>query len=261
MSLLRIFMRQDRTGILGWGIGLFVLALSVGGSYATIKDDTATFEEAFEDFGGLEDAFGVDSLTSPDGFFRSNSVALYPLLLGIYGGLAAIKHLAGAEESGRLDHVLSRPLTRMRFIGTAAGALVLGQLLILLLAAFGGLFGYLLADVGAKDSFGVFLMTLEVLPVAVAHIALAVLASAWAHRRGPAIGAVMGIVVGSYALDLIGKLVDGLSWLEYLNLYGYWSRSDWFNGDVDALYLIVTFLVTVGAGAAAFWRFDRKDLY
>ena len=261
MSLLRITLRQDRTGVLGWGLGLFVMTLAVGASYASIKDDTASFEEAFESFGGIEDAFGVDSLTSPDGYFRSNSVALFPLLLGIYGAFAAMKHLCGAEETGRLDHVLSRPLTRMQYVGTAAGGLAMGQGAILLLAAIGGAIGYVVAGVASSDVVGVLLMTLEALPIALAHLALCVLAAAWAHRKGPAIGITMGIVVGGYALDLIGKLVDGLGWLEYATLYGYWSRSDWFNGDVDAAYLVVSVLVTVGATGLALWKFDRKDIF
>lgn len=261
MSLLRIFLRQDRAGLLGWGLGLLVMTFAVAAGYASIKDDTESFEEAFESFDGLEDAFGVDSLTSPDGYYRSNSVALYPLLLGIYGAFAAMKHLCGAEEAGRLDHVLARPLSRLRYVGTAAAGLGLGQSLILLLAAIGGALGYLVADVGAKATAGVFLMTLEALPIALAHVAICLFVAASTHRKGPAIAISMAIVVGGYALDLIGKLVSELDFLEYLTLYGYWSRSDWYNGDVDVWYLLVATLVTAGATAAALWRFDRKDLY
>jgi hypothetical protein len=60
---------------------------------------------------------------------------------------------------------------------------------------------------------------------------------------------------------LIGKLASGLGWLKYLNLCGYWGRSDWCNGEVDTAYLAVSFRVIVVACAAAAWQFDRKDLY
>lgn len=260
MSLLRLQLRQERTGILGWGIGLLVMAFAVGAGYAAIADDTEQFEEAFESFGGIEDAFGVDSLTSPDGYFKSNAVALYPLLLGIYGGLAATKLYAGAQEQGRIDHVLARPVSRLRYLFTSGGSLALGQLVILAAAALGALLGYLVADQPAKAVGGVVLMTLEVIPLALAHIALAVLASTLFATRGPAVGTVMGIVVGGFALDLIGKLVSALDWLQYLNLYGYWSRSDWYNGDVDGWYLLVSLLVFAGATALAAWRFESKDL-
>jgi hypothetical protein len=40
MSPRSIFLRQSRSGIMGWGIGLFVLISAVGSSSGAIKDDT-----------------------------------------------------------------------------------------------------------------------------------------------------------------------------------------------------------------------------
>lgn len=260
MSLLRIQLRNDRAGIIGWSVGLFLLALSVGASYAAIEDDAAAIEEAFENFGGVEEAFGVDSLTSPDGYFKSNSVALYPLLLGIYGGLAATRPFAGAQEQGRLDHILARPLTRWRYFAASSGGLLLAQCIIVASAALGGTLGYVLADQPADVVGGVLAMSLEVLPIAVVHVCLGILVGSIWSSRGPAVATVIGIVVGGFAIDLLSKLVDALDWLQYLNAYGYWSRSDWFNGDVDPWYLLVSILVAGAALLGAGWRFDRKDL-
>lgn len=260
MNLLGIQFRMERAGVIGWSVGLFVLALAVGASYSAINEDAAQWEELLENFGGLEDAFGVDSLTSPDGYFRSNSVAFYPLLLGIYGGLAATKLTAGAQEQGRLDHVLARPVSRLRYLFTSAGALGVGQVVILLAAGLGGLFGYVAADQDGEAVAGVFVMTLEVLPIALAHLALAILAGTLMDRRTTANAVVMGVVVGGFALDIIGKLVEDLDWLEYVTPYGWWGRSDWYNAEVDGLYLVASILVLLAAMVGAAFRFDNKDL-
>lgn len=260
MRLFGIQLRSERVGLIGWGVGLFLLALAVGASYAAVAEDAQAWEDALGSLGGIEDAFGVDSLTSPDGYFKSNSVALYPLLLGIYGGLAATKAYAGAQEAGRLDHILARPVTRMRYLFTSAGALWVVQLLIVLAAAIGGMLGYVLADQPAKAVGGVFAMSMEVLPIALAHLSLGVLAGTLFATRGPAVGMVMGVVVGGFAIDLVGKLVSDLSWLEWATPYGYWGHSDWYNGDIDPGYLVVCILLSVGATAGAAWRFHTKDL-
>lgn len=260
MSLLRIQLRTERVGLLGWGIGLFVLTLTVALSFTAIEEDAAAFEEAFESFGDIEAAFGVDSLTSPDGYLKSNSFALYPLLLGIYGGLAATKAFAGAQESGRLDHVLSRPLSRTRYLWVNATALGLGQVAIVLAAGIGAVLGYTAIGQPAGVVGRSFAMALDVLPVALVHVSLGILAAAWADRKGAAVGLVMAIVVGGFAIDLVGNLVDALDWLQYLTPYGYWGRSDLYNGDPDPLYLVVSTVLVVAALAVARWRFDRKDL-
>lgn len=260
MTLLRLAMRKDRTGILGWGIGLFLFGMVIAASFSAI-DGNEEFSEALEGFGGVEDAFGVDSLTSFAGYFESNFTAFLPLLLGIYGGLAATKTFAGAEEEGRLDHLFARPISRLRFLLTHAGAIGLGQLLILLASAAGAALGYVFIGQAAGDILHAVANVLEVLPIALAHVAVAVLASVLFHRRGPAVASVMAVVVGGFAIDLASKLVSELSFLKWLNLYGYWGRSDVFHNDADPLYFVVAFLVATGAMAGAAWHFGRKDLH
>jgi ABC-2 type transport system permease protein len=259
-DLLRIQLRGERTGLIGWGLGLFLFTLAIGTSYAAIAEDAEAFDAAFASFEGVEEALGVDSFTSPDGYLKGQAVALFPLLLGISGGLAATKVLAGAQESGRLDHTLSRPLTRLRYLASASGSLVLGQLAIVFVAGLGAVIGYALSDLPGRILGNSFLMVLEVLPIALAHLAIGILAAVFLNRRGPANALVVTVVVGGFAVDLLGKLVDSLDWLQYVTLYGWWGRSDWFNGHVDPIYLVGSMLVILAAFSGAVLEFDRKDL-
>ncbi len=258
LELLRIQLRTERVGILGWGIGLFLLTWGVAASFIAIED--SGLDEVMEAFEGLGDALGVDSFTSPDGYLKSQSIILYPLLLGIYGGLAAAKAFAGAQETGRLDHILARPISRMRYFLTNAASLALGQTIIVLLIALGAVLGYAGIDRPASDVRGAFLMSLEVLPIALTHLSIGLLAGVIADRRGQAVGIVMAAVVGGFSVDLMGKLVEDLDWLEYATPYGWWSRSDWYNDHVDGLYLVGSLLLTAACTAAAALRFDNKDL-
>lgn len=253
-------LRVERAGLIGWSAGLFLFTLLIGASYSLIEGDAAEWEELFENFSGFEEALGVDSFTSVDGYLKGQAVALFPLLLGIYGGLAATKGLAGAQESGRLDHVLARPLSRLQYLFVTSGALALGQLAILLAAGLGAVIGYAAADQSDEVLGNSFLMVLEVLPIALAHLALGVLAGVLVSRRGPANAIVMGVVVGGFAIDIMGKLVEDLDWLQYVTPYGWWGRSDWFNGEADALYLVGTMVLMISAMAVAAWQFDEKDL-
>ncbi len=261
MKLFAIALRRERGGLIGWSIGLFLLMLIVGASYLAIKDDAEAFEDLFENFAGFEEGLGVDSFTTPDGYLRSQAIALFPLLLGIYGGLAATKAIAGAEERGLLDHLLARPISRTQHMASHMASLATGQGAILLASALGIVVGYAVAGLSAEVLGRSVLMTIEVLPIALAHLSLAFLITAHFHRRGPANGIILAVVIGGFVIDLVAKLVDSMAWLEYLTPYGWWSRSDLYHGEPDLLYLLASLLLTVGAAALAVWRFERRDIY
>jgi hypothetical protein len=73
---------------------------------------------------------------------------------------------------------------------------LLGQIAILVRAAVGGAVGYLIAGVAAADIAGVIFATLEGVPIVLAHLSMAALVGNLSHRKGPAVGALMGLVVG-----------------------------------------------------------------
>ena len=261
MSLASIALREERSAILAWSIALLLYMLLVGSSYAAVRE-TKEFEQVWKDLPeGFREAFGgATDVTSVHGYTISR-VSAFPLLLGLYALFAGTKRLAGAEESGALDHLLARPVSRNRFYGGAAAACGVALLLVLAGALVGTLLGFVVSGLSAHELLGVAGAVADIVPMIALWWGVGLLVGAAFHRRGPALGAGLGVLLGTYALHVALNVADRLEWLSYLNPFGYYQRSDLFHGSPDPLYW---FLLPVVGGAAA-WvglgLFARKDLF
>jgi ABC-2 type transport system permease protein len=262
LSLFSILLRQERAVILGWGLGLLAYAFFIGSSYAFIADSAADYENIWETMPeGLREAFGGDmSIASVPGYYTSQLGSYLPVLLGLFLLAAATKRLAGAEESGLLDHLLARPVSRKRHATTLALALVATAGLVFAGLLVGTLAGFLVGGVGALDLGRLVLAVADAVPATLFFLGLGLLLGAGLHRRGPAFSIGVGIALGLYALEIVAKVVDELEWLSYATPYGYYSRSDLFNGDPDVLYWVLLPVAALAMAVVAVRVFDRKDL-
>lgn len=262
MSLFRILLRQERAVILGWGLGLLAYAFLIGASYAYIEGNAADYDEIWESLPeGVREAFGGDiDLGSVPGYYASQLGSYLPLLLGLFLLAAATKRLAGAEESGLLDHLLARPVTRTRHLGMQGLALVATAGLVLAGLLAGTLGGFLVGGASAADAGRLALAIADCVPAVLFFLGLGLLLGASFHRRAPAFAAGLGVALGLFALNIVGSVVDELSWLGYANPYGYYGRSDSFHGEPDPLHWTLLPLLGGAMALVAWRRFDAKDL-
>ena len=169
--------------------------------------------------------------------------------------------IAGERQSGTLEVLLSRPISRrsvfvtllVAILGVAvvtSAAAVLGT--VVGSAAY-GLVGQL--DAGHE---GLLFLNTVLLLAALAGITLA--ASASFDRLGPAIAVGLAVVLLGYVLEILGQLwpdaevVQPYSPFHYLRPFAILGGQ----GDPkDLLVLLAVFAVAVGYGL---WRFPRRDL-
>lgn len=210
---------------------------------------------------GLREAFGGDqSITSVPGYYTSQLGSYLPVLIGLFLLATATKRLAGAEESGLLDHLLARPVTRSRHIATLGLSFTATAALVLAGVLAGSVLGFLVGGVGAAQLGRLALAVLDAVPVTLFFLGLGLLLGAAFHRRGPAFGLGLALALGLYALEIVAKVVDQMSWLSYANPYGYYARSDSFAGEPDLLYWLLLPLAGAGMAILAWRLFDAKDL-
>jgi ABC-2 type transport system permease protein len=130
---------RSRGQILGWGLSLAIL----GGYMAKFYDTLAAQQESLAQllasypkellamFGNMSEMF------TPAGYLNVEFFSYMPLIIGIYAILTGSGLLAGDEESGTLDLVLSYPLSRTALYWGRLLAFVAAMLSILLLVYVG----------------------------------------------------------------------------------------------------------------------------
>ena len=119
-------LRDQRKSLMFWGIGVAVLALLTVLFYPSISE-AEELNELFSDSDALARVFagGVTDITSPEGFLNSQLYALLvPILFLVFAIGQGSGAIAGEEERGTLDILLSYPTTRLRVLVQKFAAMV-----------------------------------------------------------------------------------------------------------------------------------------
>jgi ABC-2 type transport system permease protein len=100
--------------IFGWGLSLFLLGLLLMPFYDTIAGNADQFMALFEAYPPELFAFfgGSLDLFTPAGYLTIEYFSYMPLILGIFVVLVGSHLIAGEEESGLLDLIMSHPVSR-----------------------------------------------------------------------------------------------------------------------------------------------------
>jgi len=255
-ALVAAQLRERRRSLLSWGLPLGLWSAFIVAIFPSIE---SVLSKAVGNYPqGLKEAFGIGELATVEQYLHAEMLSLImPLAVGYLAVRSIASALSGAAESGRLDVLLSAPVSRRRvaaagFLATAAEvAAVLAVTL-----AF-TMLGSALS--GAGLAFGAALAGIaNVWPLALLAAALGIVVSGFSLRTSVVTGSVAGMLVAMYVLDLVGRLDPGLSGLRYASVFKYYG-----NAIEDGIDPVAFCGVTVAAAALAAigaWLFDRRDL-
>ena len=213
-DVLRRELVDHRRSLLGCTVGGVLLACLYIFFYPTIRTSGAGVEQLLKTLPkGFQAAFigqGVDYL-SPAGYLGTELFSIIvPALLLVMGVLAGARALAGEEEGGTIDLLLSTPVRRSRLaVEKIAGALI--PLFVVAAALWA-----LVALVGPSQGLSVDLGRLAMALLAVALMGtgfgmLAFLISSATGSVGLGAGIAAALAVAMYALSIIGALVPALT--------------------------------------------------
>jgi ABC-2 type transport system permease protein len=190
----------------------------------------------------------------------------HPLFLGaaalflVGGGIRAI---AGELEGGTLELVLTRPVSRVRYLLSWIAVLVPGAGAIALAYSLGCIVawelfhpsGGQLAPWNMLESAAYTMLLLT----AIAGVSL--LASSCSSERGRALSWAVGLVIGSYAWNFLLSLVDSLRPLARLSPWWYYAPGALIErGELPWLHAAVLLAITIVTGSLALVIFSRRDL-
>ncbi len=248
--------------ILSAGAGLFTYLVLF--SSKSFLSEGSGFSGFFSDPPKAIQAFlgGSVNLLEPSGWVAAalTHPIMYALLTSAGVGIAA-GSVATEVERGTIDLVLGRPVGRRPYLLAKAAAAVAAVTLVEAGALAGTLAARLTIDrldeVGAVKIVGAFVSS-WLLFTAIALVA--VLVSARSSLRGRALGLAVGFVVGSFFLNFIALLVNGLAPLRFASVFHYYAPTRILSGTVPGMDLAVLAAVGVAALGVATWWFGRRDL-
>ena len=256
-------LRDLRRSFAWWTVGLAGYVALIASVYPTVRDNP-DLEKLVESYPEALKAFvafgGQFDFTSAAGYLGSE---LFSFMMPALFLVAAVGHgagtLAGEEERGTIDLLLSSPLSRTRVALEKLAAMCVE------LAALGVVL-WLALWVGARA----FSMEVSVAHLASATALLVVLALAYGAiafmvaaatgRKTLAIGLTVALAVGAYLVNSLASLVEVLEPFQKATPFYHYAVADPLRQGLDPWHTL--FLLAVGAGTAAagVLLFDRRDL-
>ncbi|HEY3692895.1 MAG TPA: ABC transporter permease subunit [Pseudonocardiaceae bacterium] len=250
---------DQRRALIVWAIA----TAAVGALYASFYPQLAggAMANLMANFPqGLKDAFHLDDLTSAAGYLQSTPFGLLvPMVIMFYGITTGTRAIAGDEESGHLDVLLTHPVSRPRLVLQRFAALFAGALLISLVVFLAMLAIRSSAQLDTVTVAGFAAQCVNVALLGTVFGALAIALGAAIGRRVIVLTITAAVGVLTYAANTFGAQL-GAPWTRTLSPFYYYIGSEPLKGGsswADATILGAATVVLLAAGA---WAFTNRDL-
>lgn len=255
-------LRSRRTAILGWGLGIAAFSILI--------------IMIFPDFAGQLEGFNFDDIelyqlmgdfgdfASFKGFVSAEMFTFMPILLAIYAIINGTGTLAGEEDSGTLEPLMSLPLHRWQLVTTKALALAIALFLILVVISIGEVIAFSalpagteLGGVGAVD---LVVATLAIWPLIMVFATLSLLLGAFMPSRRLAATVATIVLIATYLGNNLTEMVDWLEALKPIFPFNYFSGQSILESGVDTGDLLVLLGASIFFFVLTLVSFQRRNV-
>lgn len=261
-SLIAFELKQRRNGIIGWGLGGAGFALL----YLTLFPSLADQVQAFEDILDLPiyQALGVSTMVTFEGYASSTFLNLVPLILSIFMVTTATYALAGEEDRGVLENIVTLQLARWQIVIAKAIALLIALILIMVIVEAGGLISLFSVkqQLEVEAGYAAFAQTmLNMFPLLFFFLMFSLWAGSFFPTRGIASMVATFLLIVSYLGNNLFDMLENLKDWKWIFPFYYYKHSP--EAFEHGIYWN-DFLLLSGAGllflAIAILCFERRNL-
>lgn len=258
LSLLRHELLSRWVVVLGWGFGLGIYGVMYVGIYPEAGEEMAALADI-----SFYKAFGIE-LNTFEGFIASTLIQFTPVMLAIYVIMASTATLAGEDDRGTLELLVTTPLKRWQIVTVKAAALVVVSFLIL---AIVGMFSALTliwikrsveVDIDAAQ---LFISILSSWPITLAFLMIGIFFGACFPNQISASVATTVVFLVSYFGAILTGYVESLNVVRPFLLFAYFdSSAELFSKGVQASDVSVLLGVAAFFFVLALLSFQRRDI-
>jgi ABC-2 type transport system permease protein len=255
-------LRDQRRSYPWWVAGLVGTVLMYASVWPSVAKNATALEAYIEQLPAvLKELIGsAGGYSTPEGYLGAEFFSfLGPILLLVYAIGAGARAIAGEEEAGSLDLLLSTPVRRRRVLLDKFEAMALGTFGLVLVAWLSVIALGPIWDL-SPDPANFTAACLHLLLLALAFGAIALAVGSTTGSKGLAIGAPSGVALVTFLVNVFGATVSWLEPIRPLSPFYYYSGSEPLLNGVDPVHALVLGAVTAVAVLVALWRFERRDL-
>ncbi len=261
LRLLLQELRFRRNAIIGWAIGLTFLPAIYVGIYPQFEEDLAGMGDILDL--QIYQAMGMNFGTFED-WIASTVINIVPILVAIYAVIDGTGTLAGEEEEGKLELVVSLPIPRWQIVTVKAVAHGIALILILLLVGITTTIVFLAIESQIETTLvwtDILWGLLYTWPIVMAVGMISLFLGAFAPRRRTAALIAAVVVIVSYFGSNLSSQVSTLETIQPLFLFHYLdSTAGLFETGPQASDVLFLLGVALVAFIYAIIFFQRRDI-
>lgn len=260
MTLLFHELRRNKISLIIWS---FVIAFMLGVSILIYPEMSSQMDELssmMSDMGSFSSAFGMDRLNFGEfmGYFAIECGNTLGLGGAMFAAILGATALSKEEKDGTAEFLLTHPISRTKIITEKLLAVICQLALLNAVVVAVTLIGIVI--IGAEFEFGkiaLVLLSYFLLQVEFAAITFGVSA----FMKNGSVGVGLGVVFGTYFINILANLTEELEVLKYITPFGYADGAHIIpEGSIEIKYLAMGLAFTVLGIAAAYIKYTKKDI-
>lgn len=260
MTILLNELRKNKTSLIIWSCAIsFMLGVCIV-IYPEMSTQMGDISAMFSDMGAFSDAFGMDQLNFGEfmGYFGIECGNTLGLGGAIFAAIVGATALAGEEKERTAEFLLTHPVSRARIV-TEKLISACVRVLILNVAAIAVSCLCIFAIDADADASVLALIFLSYIILQLQITAVTFGISAFLRRGELGLG--LGLVFGTYLLNILANLTEDLKLLKFITPFSYTDSAYIVpNGALEVKYLATGLAFTALGIIAAYLKYTKKDI-
>ena len=260
MTLFFHELKRDRVKLIVWTAAIAFMLLTSIIIYPQMTSELDGMGDMFSEMGGFSEAFNMDKVNFGEfrGYFAVECGNVLGLGGAFFAALLGISALAKEERDRTAEFLLTHPISRSSVVLQKLAAVLTEVLILNLVVAAVSVIGTL--AIGQEIDGRLFLNIFLGYFLMQAEIAC-VMFGVSAFIRGGGLGVGLGAAFVLYFMNIIANLSDKAEFLRYITPFSYADGTSIVaSGGIEVKYLIPGIAYAAIGAAAAFIKYDRKDI-
>ncbi len=263
MNIIKRELRANLKAFIIWVALLMLIIFAASSEFNVFRNNPELLElmdepgmaMLFEGIGG-----SIANVTKPEGFLSIFSIYLY-VPLSIYAALLGSSIISKEERDRTAEYLYTLPIKRneviLRKMITAVfyvlafiGILITG--VILMFSRF-----------NPDENFYSFMsyLTIALTFTSLMFLSIGMMFASILKQYKKSGSITLGILLGSYMLNILVRLVDELEFLKYIIPFQYFDVTEMLNGNIEFIFVLLSLIIIGSCITAVFYFYKRRDLY
>lgn len=261
MNIIKRELRANLKSLIIWISILSLILFATSFEFGAFQSNP----EILEAFDGFEEMFAaiggsLSNVSKPQGFLSLMSIYLY-LPAAIYGGLLGSSIISKEEKNRTAEYLFTLPITRNQVLRSKVIAAMFYQILFVLMIVVISTLIFYRYDLDSE--FYIFMRNLfvAITLISLIFMSIGMLLSSYLKQYKRSGSITLGILIGSYMLNMLVGVIEELEFLKYFIPFQYFTAEEMVNNNIELIFVFLSFVIITSCISGVFIFYKKRDLY